>query len=75
MPISFKRFVAISNLGLSFLFSSPKLLNVDTPLAFAATRNMIRNSSIAELLRLFGQFIPLRLFLLSTTISAIFSPL
>ena len=74
-PILFKKFVAISNLGLSFLFNSAKFLNIETPFALAATKKITKNSSIAELLRFFGQSIPLRLLLLLTIISAIFSPL
>ena len=50
MPIFFKKLTAISNLGLSFLFSSPKSLKVEIPFDFAATKKITKNSSIAELL-------------------------
>ena len=71
IPIFFKKLIPIFNLGLSFLLSSPRFLNVEIPLALAATRKMIKNSSMAELFKSAGQFIPLRLFLLFTKISEI----
>ena len=74
-PIILRKLIAIFNLGLSFLFNSPKFLNVDIPLAFDATIKIIKNSSIAELLSDGGQLIPIIFFELLTTISAIFSPL
>ena len=42
-PIIFKNFIAKSNLGLSFLFNSPRFLNAETPLDFAATKNINKN--------------------------------
>ena len=57
IPINFKNFTAKSNLFDSFLFISPKSLNFDIPLAFAATKKIIKNSSIAELFNFDGQFI------------------
>ena len=82
---SFVNFVLIPNLfnnldpslslGLSFLFNSPKFLKFEIPFAFAATKNITRNSSIAALFIFFGQliaFISLELF---TKISAVSSPL
>ena len=47
--IDLKNFIARSNLWDSFLFISPKSLNLETPFAFAAAKNIINNSSIAEL--------------------------
>ena len=66
IPINLKNFTAKSNLLDSFLFISPKSLNFDIPLAFAATKKIIKNSSIAELLNFDGQFIDFKFFLLFT---------
>ena len=50
MPIIFKIFEPNFNLGLSFLLSSPRFENLETPLAFEANKKIIKNSSIALLL-------------------------
>ena len=73
IPIFFKKFTATFNLGLSFLLSSPKFLKTETPFAFAATKKIIKNSSIAELFKS-GQY---RFYVTftCTLISAINSPL
>ena len=55
--------------------NSLSFINFEHPLALAATRKIIRNSSIAALLNFAGQLIPFKIFLLFTRISAIFSPL
>ena len=75
MPIFFKKFTAISNLGLSFLFISPKFLNFEMPFALDAAKKITKNSSIAELFKFFGQLIPFRFVELLTSISEIISPL
>ena len=74
-PIIFKIFEPHFNLGLSFLLSSSKFLKVDTPLALAAIKKIIKNSSIASLFKLDGQLIDFRFLGLSTKTSAIASPL
>ena len=74
-PIKFNIFDPHFNRGLSFLLSSDKSLKCDIPFAFAAIKKIIKNSSIALLLSLEGQFIALKDYVLSTYISAIFSPL
>ena len=66
IPIFFKKFTATFNLGLSFLLSSPKFLKTETPFAFAATKKIIKNSSIAELFKSEGQYIGFMLLLLCT---------
>ena len=62
------------SLGLSFLFNSPKSENVETPFAFAAAKNIIKNSSIKLLFRLGEQFIFFKVGWLLTYMSACFSP-
>ena len=52
IPILLRIFDPHTNLGLSFWFSSDNFLNVETPFALAAAKKIIKNSSIAELLRL-----------------------
>ena len=74
MPIILSIFIAIFNLGLSFLFNSPSPLNFETPLALAATKKINKNSSIAELFKLLEQFIDLKLAVLLIWISPINSP-
>ena len=71
----FKIFAPQSNLGLSFLFNSDKSLKCEIPLAFAATKKIIKNSSIALVFNFEEQFIALRLFELFIKISEICSPL
>ena len=76
IPIILKNLIAISNLGLSFLFNSPNSLNVDIPFVFVpATRKININSSITELFKLGGQLIDFNIFELLTNISAVSSPL
>ena len=74
-PIFFRKLTAISNLGLSFLFNSPKFLKLDVPFAFAAIKKITKNSSIAALFKDEGQLKPLIFFELSTTMSEVSSPL
>ena len=57
IPNWFNNFDPNFNLGLSFLFSSPKFLKLEMPFALAAAKNMMRNSSIKLLLRFGGQLI------------------
>ena len=52
IPNWFNSFEPNFNLGLSFLFSSARFEKLETPFAFAAAKNMIKNSSIKLLLRL-----------------------
>ena len=59
IPISLRKLIAISNLGLSFLFNSPKFLKLDIPFAFAAIKKITKNSSIAALFKYEGQLKPL----------------
>ena len=47
MPIIFNILAAILSLGLSFWFNSDKSLKYEIPFDFAATRKIIKNSSIA----------------------------
>ena len=56
IPINFNIFEPHFNLGLSFLLSSCKFLKRETPFAFAAIKNITKNSSIALLLNFEGQF-------------------
>ena len=63
IPIMFKIFDPNLSRGLSFLFNSFKSLKYDTPFAFAATKNIIKNSSIALVLYFVGQLIGLKWFL------------
>jgi hypothetical protein len=58
----FKIFAPQSNLGLSFLFNSDKSLKCEIPLAFAATKKIIKNSSMAPLFSLGGPLIGLDFF-------------
>ena len=60
IPIIFRIFEPHFNLGLSFLFNSSKFLKIDVPLALAAIKKIIKNSSMASLLNLVGQLIDLR---------------
>ena len=71
IPIIFKNFIATSKRGLSFLLSSPRFLNFDIPVDLHAIKKINKNSSIAELFKLFGQLIDLKYLLLSTLISPI----
>ena len=75
IPILVKIFDPHFNLGLSFWFNSSKSLKYEIPLAFAATKNIIKNSSIASLFNFFGQLIHFKNLALLILISAIFSPL
>ena len=74
IPILFKSFDPHFNLGLSFWFNSDKFLNVDIPFALAAIKKIKRNSSIAAVLKLVGQFIGLNDWLEKIWRSPIFSP-
>ena len=75
IPILFKILEPHFNLGLSFWLSSDKFLKYDIPFAFAATKKINKNSSIAEELNFIGHLIALNFLELSIIISAIFSPL
>ena len=75
IPILVKIVLAHLNLGLSFWFNSAKFLKYETPFALAATKNIIRNSSIAPLFYFDGQLIDLIDLALLIFMSAIFSPL
>ena len=57
IPILFKSFDPHNSLGLSFWFNSDNFLKYETPLALAAIKKIKRNSSIAALFKLVGQFI------------------
>ena len=61
----------MSNLGLSFLLSSLRFLNVDMPLDFDAIKKISRNSSIAELFNFSGQLIDLKFFKFKISIMVI----
>ena len=69
---SIKNFEPQINLGLSFWLSSVKSLKVEIPFDLAATRKIIKNSSIALELYFVGQLIALRFFELLIIISPIF---
>ena len=75
IPIIFRKFIAIFNLGLSFLLSSSRFLNEETPLDLAAIKKISKNSSIALLFKFAGQLIDLKFFVLFIFISPKFSPL
>ena len=75
IPILVKIILAHFNLGLSFWFNSANSLKYEIPLALAATKNIIRNSSMAPLFNFDGQSIDLIDLALLTFMSAIFYPL
>ena len=61
-----KIFEPQSNLLDSFLFNSSRFLKQETPLALAAARKIIRNSSMALVFNLVGQFIDFKDYTLLT---------